>query len=681
MSRLSRRDVLRAGAAAAFAPRLPFRREDGFTFGFFSDTHVSDRANLEACVAMGREMVAGFDPAFCVNGGDVVEVGWATEYDRYKGVLEALAGRETHHIPGNHDVRWAPRGLMLFRERLGQPFRRFDHGGCRFMLLDSTVPLSHYGHYESAQLRWFETSLKDVGRETPVFVFTHHWIGLDRVMVDNESALIRLLEPYNVKIVFNGHGHNDLLWHTDGMLCTMNKGLYQGSFQKVEVDTGRGEVRLSRRSTENPMKLLATVPLKSDRAKRPVWALSNERIQEGSTLWLRTARQAEVRWDDGPWTPTLGRIPTTDRQPGEHRVSIREGGAGRMAMFDVTVEGGGLRPLWRRKLTGGVMSHLVLSGSRLCVSAMDGSVWCLDKASGDVVWKAKTGGYCHSSPALSGDTLVVGSSNGFVNAVAASDGAYKWSVHTGGPVYASAAIAKGIVAMASGDGRVYGLDVESGREMWRFILPPSPSAFSQSIAASDGERFFIGAWDKHLYALDVESGGVVWSAACTDKTFAYSPAIGSPTYGNGRVYVPSNDNGLWAFDARTGEVAWRATTSADKFGYSGPCLVDDRIVIGCLGDNGEARCVSAVDGKEIWTAKVGSVIYDSSPAVADGMAYVGSVDGLLHQIRMSDGEVTARYRMPQGHFLASPAAEKGRVYAGTYSDWVLGFATPEELLR
>ena len=69
------------------------------------------------------------------------------------------------------------------------------------------------------------------------------------------------------------------------------------------------------------------------------------------------------------------------------------------------------------------------------------------------------------------------------------------------------------------------------------------------------------------------------------------------------------------------------------------------------------------------------MIYDSSPAVADGRAYVGSVDGLLHAVRLEDGEVVARYRLPQGHFLASPAAESGRVYAASYSDWVLAFDT------
>jgi outer membrane protein assembly factor BamB len=62
------------------------------------------------------------------------------------------------------------------------------------------------------------------------------------------------------------------------------------------------------------------------------------------------------------------------------------------------------------------------------------------------------------------------------------------------------------------------------------------------------------------------------------------------------VYVPSNDNVLHAFDAATGAPLWRFTAAGDKVGYSSPTLIGDRIYIGCLGDKGQVRCVSAADG-------------------------------------------------------------------------------------
>lgn len=669
---LTRRDLLIAGAAGVLPRMGDLHRGPVHRFAFFSDTHVSETANLEACTELAKEIVRDLAPAFVVNGGDVVEYGWASEYDRYAQVLACLG--ETHHIPGNHDVRWAPRGLMLFEERLGRPYRSFNRWGCHFVMLDSTVPLSHYGHYETAQLTWLADDLKTVGRDVPVFVFTHHWIGRDQMMVDNENALIDLLEPYNVKIVFNGHGHSDLLWNTDGMVSTMNKGLYQGSYQCVDIDLGAREVRLSRRAAGKKLASLAMVPLAPDREKRPVWSLSPPPERPGEPMWLRS-RGGEVRWDAGAWTPTLGLVATEGLAPGYHDLSVRSGPTGRMRSFETMLpsEGPSMTPRWARSLSGGVMSHLELDRGALLASAMDGSLWALDTRDGSVLWRAKTEGYCHSSPRVSeGGLVVLGSADGWVYGFGRKDGTLMWKVRTEGPVYASAAFAQGLAVIASGDGRVYGIEADSGKVVWTYALPASRSAFSQSPAATDGERVFIGAWDKHLYALDARDGSLAWRTPCTEKSFAYSPAIGGPASGNGRVFVPSNDNGLWAIEGATGKVLWRATTTGDKFGYSSPRLVGDRVYIGCLGDNGEARCVSAVDGKEIWTAKVGSVIYDSSPAYDDGHAVVGSVDGVLHRIRASDGVVVSRYRLPRGHFLASPAAANGSVFAASFGDVVLG---------
>lgn len=624
---LSRRTLLRLGVAAGLTPALRWLpAPPSFTFAYFSDTHLGlERRNLDACRTLMVEIADRMRPVLAINGGDVTDYGWAGEYDGYAEVLAGLRF-PVHHVPGNHDVRWAPRGLQIFRERVGAPFRSFDHGGCHFVLLDSTVPLSHYGHYESAQLRWLEQDLRRVGRSTPVLLFTHHWVGRPPVMVDNEQKLLRVIEPYDVKLVFNGHGHADLLWDWHGIPCTMNKGLYQGSYQQVDVDATRRELRLSRRTLESPEpRLLTTVSLAPSREKRPIHAL-------GAIPGADSAR------------PSVAAPPLARR--------------------------------WERPLTGGVMSHLLLADGVLYVSAMDGSVVALRAADGAPRWTARTEGYCHSSPVLAGDRVVVGSADGSVYAFRARDGRRLWTYPTGGPVYASAAIAKGIATIASGDGRIHGIDVATGRGRWSYALPPSPSAFAQSPAATDGERVFVGAWDKHVYALDAATGALLWRRPGTDRSFAYSPAIGGPAVGGGVVYVPANGNVLHALDAASGETRWTFSSPGDKVGYSSPALVGNRIYIGCLGDRGEVRCLSADDGRELWVAATGSTIYDSSPAVADGIVSIGSVDGTLWALDAADGRILARHRMPPGHFLSSPAAAGGAVYAATFADVVAAFTLP-----
>lgn len=685
-SPLTRRELLQAGAAAGLAP-IAMKLEalapkaGSFRFAYFSDTHVALARNINENLAMLKE-IAALRPAFAINGGDVTDYGWAGEYDNYQRILTTLPCK-VHHTAGNHDVRWSPQGVKILRERLGAAYEAFEHEGCLFVVLDSTVPLSHWGHYETEQLRWLERTLRRAGREKPVFITTHHWVGRDAVMVDNEETLRQILEPYNVKLILNGHGHSDLLWQWDGISGTMNRGLYQGSWQIVEVDREKGEVRLTRYRTDKPLetptqpRLVTSIPLAPQRGKAPVWALPL--VAAWSTTSFGSIPvpddTASVRWNDTPWTPSTSESrATANRMAGDNLLAIRnESGRHTAALLRFEDPSSPLKERWRTKLPGGVMSHLRLVDGVLYVSTMDGSVGALDPLRGRIRWTAKTGGYCHSSPTIHEDLVLVGSADASFYAFDRKNGKRRWSVKTDGPVYATAAVAQGVACVGSGDGHFYGIDVKNGAVRWKTAMPRSNTAFSQSVVATDGERFYIGAWDSHLYALDVLGGAILWRKPCMERTFAFSPAIGSPAVANGRVFVPANGNGLFCFDGKTGEQLWMVSAQGDKYGHSGPTVWEDKLVVGGLGDLGQVRCVRQSDGSEVWVAKTGSVIYDSSPAIGDGFAAIGSVGSLLSLISLEDGKVMAQRRLPWGHFLSSPVADGKTVYAGSYSDFVLRF--------
>ena len=607
---LTRRELLKLGAVAWLAPRrFSFGEAAPWSFAVFSDTHFGIPENFDRNRVLLQELT-GFAPELAVLVGDVTERGWAEEYDVVNRALTGL-GYRVVAAPGNHEVRWAPYGMQLFGERVGPSHQVFEHRGCVFALLDTTVPLSHWGHVGGAQRRWLEQELQRFGADTPVFVFMHHPAGRAG-SVDDDQALGDVLARFNTRIVFTGHGHSDLLWDWRGMTCTMGRGLYQGSYQRAEVDPDGRAVRLFRHTASG----LETTPFATVSLVRPAAA-----------------------------TPSASPV----RLP---------------------LVAGALALRWLAPLGGGVLSHLLSRNGTLYVSAMDGVLYALDAANGSVRWQAATGGYCHSSPVPAGDALIVGSADAHVYAFDAATGEQRWQFTTRGPVYASAAVAKGIAAIASGDGAVYGLDVASGQERWRFQLPPGPSAFAQSPAATDGERIFIGAWDRHVYALDAATGAELWRYLATPGTFYYSAAIGAPAVAGGRLYVPSNDNTLHALDTATGTAVWTVKSNGDKYGYSSPRVVDGRIYIGCLGDRGEVRCLAAEDGHELWVAGTGATIYESSPAVAAGRVAIGSVDGTLWLLDANDGKLLGSFRFPPGLFTSSPVAENGRIYAATLSELV-----------
>jgi outer membrane protein assembly factor BamB len=620
---LTRRELIRLGALGLALPYLPRVREAPWSFVVFSDTHFGVGNNLSLNRAMLEE-VAALQPSLALNAGDVTELGWAGEYDDMDRAFAGL-GLDVYHAPGNHEVRWAPLGLQIFRERCGPPHRVFEHGGCVFAQLDSTVPLSHWGHVGGPQRRWLEGELSRYG-DAPVFVFLHHPPGRTPSSLDDEDALADVLARFNTRVVFTGHGHNDLFWEWRGLRITMARGLYQGSYLRVHVDPGADAIRLERRTAQVPtLREFSTLPLRA-----------HPRVPSAAAPAAAAAPRAAP--------PTAG------------------------------TSAGALTPLWTRPLTGGAMSRLLLRDDTLFLSLMDGSVVALDTADGSERWRATTDGYCHSSPVIAGATLIVGSADAHVYAFDAHSGARRWRFPTQAPVYASAAVAGDVVAIASGDGSVYGLGLGDGSLRWQFRLPPGPSAFAQSPAATDGERFFIGAWDRHVYALDVSTGAETWRYLATPAAFYYSAAIAAPAVAHGRLYVPSNDGVLHALDAGTGNVAWKQASGGDKFGYSSPTVVDDRIYIGCLGDRGEVRCVAADDGHEVWVAATGATIYESSPVAVNDHVAIGSVNGTLWLLDRADGRITAQYRFPPGHFISTPAAAAGRVYAATFAEVVTAFA-------
>ncbi len=676
MSTLTRRDLLASFAASAVLPVLPRGRsaDESFEFIFFTDTHVAFQRNVTECREMLAKIKTLTSPAFAINGGDVTEYGWAGEFDNYQTLIREF-GIKTYDTAGNHDVRWSPQGVKIFRERLGEPYGYFQHQDCHFLVLDSTVPLSHWGHYEKPQLKWLEYRLDKIGRDDPIFVTTHHWVGRDDLRVDNEEALRKLLEPYNVRLIFNGHGHNDLVWQWDGMTNTMNRGLYQGSWERIQVDRDANQIRLDRwRKESQKFERLATVRLDALTRGRSVWAIKTGPIETTGSMTSPHAEITEYRWNEGKWTPVAeGVIAFVGLVPGSQTLSLRGAGRDESVAIKVRSPESALEQVWERELPGGVMSHVELHGDELFLSMMDGSVSCLDADTGGQKWIARTGGYCHSTPCVEDGIVIVGSADAFMYGLDRATGKERWRFKTEGPVYASAVVAKGLAVFGSGDGIFYGVSVATGELGWKRDMPKSNTAFCKSRASTDGERVFLGAWDSHLYGLDAATGQTIWRKACQERTFAFSPAISSPAYAGGKVYVAANGNGLFCFDAITGEQVWMVESPGEKYGHSSPRVVGDRLVVGCLGDLGEVRSLRLSDGQILWTAKTGGVIYDSSPALGDGFCAIGSVNGTLNVLSLSGGDIIAQHRLPAGHFLSTPAARGDRIWAATYGNVAQAF--------
>lgn len=686
---------------------LPPARAD-FSFVHVTDTHITATdatgSNADKVAALFREISAvntspadgGLPPArpaFVINTGDVCEIGTDVEYAVYQKTLANLTIPH-YDAPGNHDVRWNPRGKEGFVLGTKQPlYQSWDYPAAaakagepqvrvHFVLLDSTVLLQHWGHFDQAMLDWLKADLAKLEAGTPVIIGFHHWVGRDKVMVDNEQAFLDVIRPYNVRLLLIGHGHSDIAWNVDGIPAVMAKGLYQGSYNIVKIGLNRLQVLRRTAEQATPVEVLST-PL--DRPASPSFRASVEIKGGQGTV---TAARGDLpenaalafRVNSGPYAPMTkqgdgwsAELSAPGLVAGTHTVTVRATvpdpphfPEGRVYLNTVSLTLTGAAsptPAWTRNLGGAIQSRLVRHGDTLYVTTMGGDLVALDPANGAERWRVKTGGAVFSTPHVAGGTVYFGSADHFVYAVDAATGKVRWKTETGGAVFASAATAGGLVCIASVDMKIYGLDSASGKIVWTAL----GAGMYQSQAATDGERFFVGGWDNFFHGLDVKTGRKVWSNKF-GKSFYFAPAIGSPTVGDGKVFVTSNDGQLHAMDAATGKLLWEVL--GPSLGYSGPLFHQGRIYNASLTDMGRVFCFDANTGAKLWETPTGAVIYDSSCAWGGGNIYVGSVNGVFSALDASGGALRWQYRLGPGHVLASPATDDARVYIGSLSGQV-----------
>ncbi|HEV2472860.1 MAG TPA: PQQ-binding-like beta-propeller repeat protein, partial [Chthonomonadales bacterium] len=685
--------------------RAPAQSES-FSFLDISDTHEtasSDPAILEKFVSSAAAMSP--PPAFVIDTGDITESGRPEEYERFKRATAGLqaAGIGFYAIPGNHDVRWSPDGKEGFQQQFGKLYQSFNAHGVHFILLDSTVVLEHWGHFDKAELDWLRGDLKKVRSETPIFVFMHHPIGRaapETRFIDNEFDLRDLLRGHNVVAIFTGHEHQDLVWKTDGILTLMPRGLYQGSFYRVSVTPAIVSIdRIMNEQTGSPVHI-ASIPVSPGakpsqlkagwddpdipflERRRPACYLDPRAVTDNPDK-----EKAEYRIDSGSWKPMKkdardvwsDQFGTAGIAIGVHSADLRlttSNGIGLEdeLIFEVERAENEATRRWAVNLDGPIQSSPLLDGDRLYVSSLDGKLYAFRTDNGKKIWSFASKGEFLASPVLDNGVLYIGSTDHFVYAVDTRNGKQVWRYDAGCPILASAAAAHGTLCLGV-EGRILGLDSAHGTLRWS---QPAGSFF-QSRAATDGSTFYLGGWDNTFYALDVETGNVRWKDRI-GRAFYFSPAIASPLVAGGRVYVCSNDDTLQCLNTTDGKPIWtaHAPDSGDVLGYSSPALANGRIFIAGLGDRGDVYAFDASTGAFRWQSPIGHTIYDSSPKIApDGRSLaIMAVRGHVAVLSTSNGAPEWTYELGPGNIFSTPEYDGSTVYTVTMANDVQAINAP-----
>ncbi len=167
-------------------------------------------------------------------------------------------------------------------------------------------------------------------------------------------------------------------------------------------------------------------------------------------------------------------------------------------------------------------------------------------------------------------------------------------------------------------------------------------------------------------------------------TFQTESAIwGSPAIDNQTVYIGSDDGNLYAVEAKTGKLIWKFASQGII--RSQPAISGGLVYI--ASDDGFLYAVKAQDGTQAWRTDIGNALartnreklgtdtrptgwdyMQSSPIVAQGRVYVGSLNGKVYALASDTGQVAWTYQT-SNKVRSTPALDNGTLYVGSWDEY------------
>lgn len=171
--------------------------------------------------------------------------------------------------------------------------------------------------------------------------------------------------------------------------------------------------------------------------------------------------------------------------------------------------------------------------------ADNGCLYALEGTTGTVRWRYQTDDPIVAPPVADSTLLVVGTTGGTVLALDPQTGNVRWKKAVDAPVCGHALLRRPVTVVVTTGGTVVCLSTQTGEQQWKTDLGAPMLA---GPAAADG-IMFIGTLHREFFALSLSDGKVLWKTD-TEGRIKTSPVISS-----GMVIVTTDDRSMLAFRA------------------------------------------------------------------------------------------------------------------------------------
>ena len=338
----------------------------------------------------------------------------------------------------------------------------------------------------------------------------------------------------------------------------------------------------------------------------------------------------------------------------------------------------------------------IISSGLVYALAGNGSVYALDRETGDLRWQSQLDGWVYqmSSLAIGGGKIFAATDSGTLAALDALNGEVIWKQDITDKRFESPLmlidarlyLGEGS-AYGSGQKRFFCFD-DKGRECWN--ISQSTKGYQWCGACLAGEYLVFGQNDGILLSVNKSSGEVVDVLDLRDSSrlsfYQEDPGRvrASAAFREGYVYATSELSAQAGFawkiglDNVTGKFEDRGWSAPMGFSTSTPSVCNGRVYLGTgeHGHPGALICLNDSSGEVIWSYPVEAGI-KSSPALSVArtrpriLFTTSQVNGSVYCLEDGgeNAELLWRLNPPDnGYILGGVAISDGRVYFGTEGD-------------
>ena len=323
-----------------------------------------------------------------------------------------------------------------------------------------------------------------------------------------------------------------------------------------------------------------------------------------------------------------------------------------------------------------VGNRLYIGSTHGSIFSLGGATYCIDTESQEILWRHTSPTPIFSSPAVAAGRVYIGEgyhhdSDCHLRCLDANTGELIWSFRTASHVESTPFISQGKLYFTAGADGVYCIDALEGQQIWHY---PEVHADMSPVVHKGRVYFGTGYGDYRIYAVDAQTGAEVWS-----KQMPY-PVWGSPSVEENIVYfglgrgnfsdsAPIPAGKVVALDPEIGDTVWEY--EAEDAVLTAICVQNGYVIFGSR--DGYVYSLESTDGQLNWKTDLGAPVV-SSPAVTMDTVYAATKNGGIYALSADDGKVQwefdTRIMNRNIEMYSSPAVANGLLYIGSSDRYI-----------